>query len=74
MRNAEIQRELLKETRLPERALEVAIDIEMGIENQIKISGTAAHSTLNQAANLSVNSIQTLGTDPDHRAIPLSSL
>ena len=57
MQNGEIQRELLKETRSAKQALEVAINIDMDIQNQLKISGTAAHSTSNQAANMSVNSI-----------------
>ena len=40
MQDGEIQRELLKETREAKKALEVAINIEMGIQTQLKISGT----------------------------------
>ena len=58
MQDGEIQRELLKETRSTRKALELAIIIKMGIRNQFQISGTAAHSTSNQAANMSVNGIQ----------------
>ena len=40
MQDGEIQRELLKETRTAKKALEVAMNIEMGIQNQLKVSGT----------------------------------
>ena len=51
-------RELLKETRSAKKALEVAINFEMGIQNRLKISGKSTHATLNQAPNISVNSNQ----------------
>ena len=58
MKDGEIQRELMKETRPAKKALEAARKIEMGIQNQLKISGTVAHSTSNQSAHMSVNSVQ----------------
>ena len=57
MQDGEKQRELLKETGSTKKALEVAINIEMGIQNRLKIAGTAAQTNSNQAANTSVNSI-----------------
>ena len=54
MQEGEIQRELLKETRSAEKALEVAINFEMDIQIELKISRTAAHSNSNQAANMSI--------------------
>ena len=60
MQDGEIQRELPKEARSAKKALDLAINIEMGIQKQLKISGTAAHSTSNQAANMSISSIQNL--------------
>ena len=58
MQDGEIQRELLEKTRSATKALEVAINIEMGIQNQLKMSGTAAYAVSNQVANTSINSIQ----------------
>ena len=58
MQDSEIQRELLKETRTAKKALEVAMNIEMGIQNQLKISGTTVHSTTNEITTTSVNNIQ----------------
>ena len=58
MQDGEIQRELLKETRTAKKALEVAVNIEMGIQNQLKISGTTVHSTTNEITTTSVNNIQ----------------
>ena len=58
MQDVENQRELLKETRSAKKALEVAMNIEMGIQNQLKMSGTVAYSTSNQIANISINIIQ----------------
>ena len=58
MQDGEIQRELLKETRSSKKALEVAIKIEMGTQNQLKISGTSAQSTSNQRVNMSINIVQ----------------
>ena len=56
MQDAEIQRELLNETRTAKKASEVAMDIEMGIE--LKISGTATHQTTNEITTTSINNIQ----------------
>ena len=56
MQDGEIQNELLKETRSAKKALEVEINIEMGI--QLKISTTADYNVLNQAANTSINDNQ----------------
>ena len=50
MQNEDIQKELLKETVDPEKALAIAINIEMGTLNQLKMnaSKTESHSTVNQ--------------------------
>ena len=56
MQDGEIQRELLKETREPKKALEIAISIEMGIQTQLKISGTATNNSTNEVH--SINNIQ----------------
>ena len=50
MQNEDIQRELLKETVDPDKALAIAINIEMGTLNQLKMnaSKTELHSTVNQ--------------------------
>ncbi|XP_075256671.1 uncharacterized protein LOC142349141 [Convolutriloba macropyga] len=58
MQDGEIQRELLKETRTAKKALEVAMNIEMGIQNPLKISGTATHQTTNEIMTKSINNIQ----------------
>ena len=58
MQDGEIQRELLKETRTAKKALEVAMNIEMGIQNQLKISGTSLHNTTNEILSQSINSVQ----------------
>ena len=68
MRDGEIPSELLKETSLAKKALEVAMNFEMGIQNQLKMSGTVVNSTSKELADMSINSNQTafkiLGTDP----------
>ena len=56
MQDGEIQRELLKETREAKKALEVAINIEMGIQTQLKISGTPTTNSTNEVH--SINSVQ----------------
>ena len=58
MQAGEKQIELLKETRTAKKALELAINIEVGIQNQFKISGKGAYTVSNQIANPSINSIQ----------------
>ena len=58
MQDGEIQRELLKETRTAKKALDVAMNIEMGIQKQLKISGTAIHQTTNEITTTSINNIQ----------------
>ena len=58
MQDGENQRQLLKGTRTPNKALELAINIEMGIHNQLKISGTSANTLSNQLAIPSNNSVQ----------------
>ena len=63
MQDREKQRELLKETRTAERVLELAINTEMGIQNQSKISGTAAYSVSNQVAYTSIYSFKAPGID-----------
>ena len=54
MQDGRIQRELLKETRSAKKALEVATNIETGIQNKLKMSGTVAHPTTNEVANMSI--------------------
>ena len=56
MQDGEIQRELLKETRDAKKALEVAINIEMGIQTQLKISGTPTTNSTNEVH--SINNVQ----------------
>ena len=58
MQDGEIQRELRKETRTAKKALEVVMNIEMGIQNQLKISGTAAQSSANGITSATVNNVQ----------------
>ena len=58
MQDGEIQRELLKETRTAKKALEVAMNIEMGIQNQLKISGTPTLNTTNEISSQSMNNVQ----------------
>ena len=52
MQNDEIQRELLKETGTAKKALEVAMIVQMGIQNQLKISGTTIHQTTQKKLRL----------------------
>ena len=58
MQDGEIQRELLKETRTAKKALEVALNIEMGKQNQLKISGTPTPITTNEISSQSINNVQ----------------
>ena len=58
MQDGEIQRELLKETRTTKKTLEVGVNIEMGIQNQLKISGTSIPNTTNEISSQSINSVQ----------------
>ena len=58
MQDGEIQWELLKETRTAKKALEVAMNIEMGVQNQLKKSGTSARTTTNEITSASVNNVQ----------------
>ena len=58
MQDGEIQKELLKETRTAKKTIEVAMNIEMGIKNQLKICGTAAQTTTNEIISTPVNSVQ----------------
>ena len=56
MQNEDIQKELLKETVDPEKALAIAINIEMGTLNQLKMnaSKTESHSTVNQVQRMRI--------------------
>ena len=58
MQDGEIQRELLKETRTPKKALEIAMNIEMGIQYQLKISGSPASTTTNENTSQMINNVQ----------------
>ena len=60
MQDGEIQRELLKETRTAKKALEVAMNLEMGIQNQLKKYGTAAQTTTNEITSTTVNNVHGL--------------
>ena len=55
--DGEIQRELLKETRTAKKALEIAMNIEIGIQNQLKIFGTSAQTTTNEITSTTVNNV-----------------
>ena len=56
MQNEDIQKELLKETVDPDRALAIAINIEMGYLNQLKMNANKAelHSTVNQVQRMRI--------------------
>ena len=58
MQDRETQKELLKETRTAKKALEVAMNIEMGIQNQLNISGTTAQASTNGITSTTVNNVQ----------------
>ena len=58
MQDGEMQRELLTETRTAKKALEVAMNIEMGIQTQLKISGTPTSSATNEISGQSINNVQ----------------
>ena len=58
MQYGEIQAELQKEARTAKKALEVAMNVEMGIQNQLKTSGTAIHQATNEITTTSINYIQ----------------
>ena len=76
MQDGEIQRELLKETRTAKKALEVAMNIEIGIQNQLKISGTSIPNTTNEISSQSINSVvfKDRGIELEHRQTNLSNL
>ena len=58
MQDGESQRELLKETKTAKKAIEVVMNIEMGIQNQLKISVASIHSTTNDITSAAVNNVQ----------------
>ena len=58
MQEGELQRESLKETRTAKKALEIAMNIEMGIQYQLKISGTPASTTTNGIKSQTLNNVQ----------------
>ena len=58
MQHGEIQKELLKETRTAKKALEISMNIEMGIQNQLKISRTSAQTATTEITSASVNNVQ----------------
>ena len=58
MQDSEIHRELLKETRSAKTPVEVAINIEMGIQNQLKMSRTAILQTTSEVTTTSIKNIQ----------------
>ena len=74
MQVREIQRELLK-TRTPNRALELAINLEMGLQKQLKILGTSAFTDTCSNAYPAVKIFETRGTTFVHvhvDSIPLA--
>ena len=58
MQDGEIQRESFKETRSSRKASKVAMNIEIGIQNELKMSGTALRHTTNDVTTTSINNIQ----------------
>ena len=58
MQDGEIQRELLNETRTAKKALEFAMNIEMGIQNKLKVSGSPASTTTNEISSQTINNVQ----------------
>ena len=58
MQVGEIQRELLKETRTAKKAPKIAMSIEMGLQNQLRISGISAPTITNEITIESVNNVQ----------------
>ena len=58
MLDGEIKRELLKETRTAKKTLEIAMNTEMGIQNQLKVSGISAQTITNEITSASVNNVQ----------------
>ena len=58
MQDGEIQSELLKETRTAKKALEIAMNIEMGMQNQLKISGSPASTTAIEITSQKINNVQ----------------
>ena len=56
MQNEDTQRELLKETVKPNKALTISINIEMGILNQIKMNANKSElsSTVNQVQRMRI--------------------
>ena len=56
MQNEDIQKELLKETVDPDKALAIATNIEMGTLNQLKMNAnkTGLHSTVNQVQRMRI--------------------
>ena len=56
MQNENIQKELLKETAEPDKALAIAINIEIGTFNQLNLnaSKTELHSTVNQVQRMRI--------------------
>ena len=56
MQNEDMQRELLKETIKPDKALTISINIEMSILNQIKMNANKSelNSTVNQVQRMRI--------------------
>ena len=71
MQNVDIQKELLKKTAKPDKALAIAINIEMGTINQLKMnaSKTELHSTVNQVQRGSIRDAH-----PIANATPFSTM
>ena len=64
MQNEDIQKELLKETVEPDKALAIAINIEMGTLKQLKMNAnkTELHSMLNQVQRMRIANATPLST------------
>ena len=55
---------MLRETRTPNKALEIAINFERGIQSQLKISGAPTYTVSVQLANPTINSFQKTWNNP----------
>ena len=59
MQDGEKQRNLLEEKRTPQKALELEINLELGIQNQLQILGIPACKVSNQLASTFIISFKT---------------
>ena len=62
MQDGEIQREILKETQNLKKALEIATNVEIGKQNQLKVLGTHAYTPSIRVANHPLRVFRNRGT------------